>query len=363
MSLWRNLRSVAKDRRMPSTSEAWFCRSAKTMSWRPRMDGERQVRLEAGGDDQRGLAVEELRQPVLQLLVQRQGAVEQARAGARGAELLHRLDRRFLHPRVRAQAQVVVGAHHDDPAALDLDLGGTVRLLDRPEVRVEPRGLGDAVVLPAPALLENVTHGGLLWWGRSASADLQGALPAVFVPTRGIASARPPPRGAWEWPSLLSHPPGVKTRAVQRGAPGLAGNPGVGVDTSGDPPPGRRVRNRLHSRDIPALVGGDALNGFRPPGGRLPARWVFVTGFAEAVTGGGKSAFCGPPSTDWGNAWLTLFDGVGPRPSSVERSPGPGGCCWRSRCWRSVARCWPDGWTSAAPSWNCCPTRRARSRT
>jgi hypothetical protein len=117
------------------------------------------VGLESGGAGERRLAVEELGQARLQLLVQGQRSVQQAAPRAGGPETTDGLERSLLHPRVTGEAEVVVGADHDHPAALDVDLGAPVRCLDGAEVRVEARCLGDLVVLECWALVEDVAHG------------------------------------------------------------------------------------------------------------------------------------------------------------------------------------------------------------
>src|SRR5262249_21794176 len=56
------------------------------------------------------------------------------------------------------EAEVVIRAHHDDAMALHIHFGASVRGVDRPEVRVEPRRLGDLHISKCAALVEHVTH-------------------------------------------------------------------------------------------------------------------------------------------------------------------------------------------------------------
>src|SRR5690606_32651352 len=110
-----------------------------------------------------------------ELLVHREGAVEESGARAGGAEAAGGLERGLLHPGIILEAQVIVRADHEDPAALVIDLGSAVGGFDGAEVRVEARGLRDLVVLPVDALVEDVGHGECLlsWWlpGPGASWD------------------------------------------------------------------------------------------------------------------------------------------------------------------------------------------------
>jgi len=85
-----------------------------------------QVGLHAGGEDQRRLFPDELRDLVLQLLVHLERAVQEAGAGAAGAVAPDRLDGRLADAGVGRQAQVVVRAAHDQAVALVQGLGAFV---------------------------------------------------------------------------------------------------------------------------------------------------------------------------------------------------------------------------------------------
>ena len=114
---------------------------------------EAEVGLVAGGEDEAGFLAEELGEVVLQLLVQVEGAVQEAAAGAAGAVLMERLLGRLEDLRVVREAEVVVRAQHDAPLALDDD-DRVLGLGDRLEVRVETRSLDFACLGELPALLE-----------------------------------------------------------------------------------------------------------------------------------------------------------------------------------------------------------------
>src|SRR6185503_11290658 len=101
---------------------------------------------------------------------------EEPAAGAGAAEAAHRLDGGLLHPRVTREPEVIVRADHDDPAALDVDLGTSVRRLDGLEVGIQPGRLGDLVVLEGAALVEDVAHG---------------RVPSFEGPRRGLLQPRP----------------------------------------------------------------------------------------------------------------------------------------------------------------------------
>ena len=79
------------------------------------------VGLVAGGEDDRVLGAHPLGDLALELEVQRDRAVEQARAGQAGAVLLERVARALQHALVGGQPEVVVGAEHDPLGALHLD--------------------------------------------------------------------------------------------------------------------------------------------------------------------------------------------------------------------------------------------------
>ncbi len=91
---------------------------------RPQQRAERaQVGLVAGGEDDRLLGVHPLRDLLLQFQVQRDRAVEQARAGQPGAVAVQSVLRALQHPLVARQPEVVVGAQHDPLRALHLHDG------------------------------------------------------------------------------------------------------------------------------------------------------------------------------------------------------------------------------------------------
>ena len=79
------------------------------------------VGLVAGREDDRVLGVHPLRDLALEVEVQRDRAVEQARAGQAGAVAVQRVLRAPQHALVAGQAEVVVGAQHDPLRALHLD--------------------------------------------------------------------------------------------------------------------------------------------------------------------------------------------------------------------------------------------------
>ena len=92
--LWRNGRSLARDSRQPSRIEAWSPESAITVSPGREDRAERaDVGLVAGGEDERVLGAHPLRDLALELEVQVDRAVEQARAGQAGAVALERVAR------------------------------------------------------------------------------------------------------------------------------------------------------------------------------------------------------------------------------------------------------------------------------
>ena len=78
-----------------------------------------QVDLHAGREDQRCFLAHPLGQLALQLLVHLQGAVQEARAGATGAVAVDGVDGCLAHLGVGGQAQVVVGAAHDQAVAVE----------------------------------------------------------------------------------------------------------------------------------------------------------------------------------------------------------------------------------------------------
>ena len=101
------------------------------------------------GDDDDHRDVDELApefgQPLLQLKVQVERAVEKATAGTAGAVLGGRLLGRFLHPRVRGKSQIVVRPRHDEFVAIH-DGPRAFALLNRPKVWIQIRFLHFGVV-------------------------------------------------------------------------------------------------------------------------------------------------------------------------------------------------------------------------
>ena len=98
-----------------------------------------QVRLVAGGEDDRVLGPHPLGELALELDVQRRRAVQKPRARDAGAVGLQGVAGRLLDPLVAGQAEVVVGAEHDRLAPLHLD--------HRAGLRGEQAEVGEEVVL------------------------------------------------------------------------------------------------------------------------------------------------------------------------------------------------------------------------
>src|SRR5690606_16052138 len=101
----------------------------------------------------RGFLTQEARQPLFELLVQIQRAVQEPAARAAATIALQRRFRRGQHLRVMRQAQVVVGAHHHLALAVDDDLG-VVRRFDRQEIRIVPGCLNLPGTRESMALVE-----------------------------------------------------------------------------------------------------------------------------------------------------------------------------------------------------------------
>jgi hypothetical protein len=93
------------------------------------------VGAKAGGEHERPLLAHEPRQPLLELLMDVEVAVEQARSRARRAVRRERLGGPLAHVWVRGEAEVVVGAEHHQFLAVDEDAGVRLRF-DHLEVRV-----------------------------------------------------------------------------------------------------------------------------------------------------------------------------------------------------------------------------------
>ena len=132
--LWRKARSFARLSRQPSRIEAWSPESATTVSpGASSVPSAARFAWCAGRGDERLLGAHPLGDLLLELEVQRDRAVEQARAGQPGAVLRQRVVRGLDDALVGGQAEVVVGAEHDPLGALHLD-DGAGRALERAEV-------------------------------------------------------------------------------------------------------------------------------------------------------------------------------------------------------------------------------------
>jgi hypothetical protein len=88
----------------------------------------------AGGEDERVLGAHEVGELVLELEVERERSVEEARPGEPGAKFLQRFARGGLHARVAREPEVVVRPQHDAPVSLHLDHRSR-GALEHPEVR------------------------------------------------------------------------------------------------------------------------------------------------------------------------------------------------------------------------------------
>ena len=106
------------------------------------------VGLVPGREHERVLGAHPLRDLALELQVQVERAVEQARAGQAGAVALERVARALHHARVGGEPEVVVGAEHDALGALHLDDGRGGRL-ERAEVGEQVRLAGGPQLLGA----------------------------------------------------------------------------------------------------------------------------------------------------------------------------------------------------------------------
>ncbi len=114
------------------------------------------VGLVAGGEDDRVAGAHPLGDLALELLVERRGAVQEARAGKAGAVGLERLAGRLLHARVAGEAEVVVGARASRAPCPPSPRPGPASRLDQPEV-------GEEVVLARGLeLLHPLVRAGLL---------------------------------------------------------------------------------------------------------------------------------------------------------------------------------------------------------
>ena len=145
----------------------------------------------AGGEHEAVVAAEPVEQGLLELTVERKGAVHEPAAGEAAAVELDGVDGRSLDPLVAGEAQVVVGPEHDHgPAIVDdrgprlaghlLEIGDDAGF-DRVEVLVFPR---------IRALGENVpAHRARRYRLRTVRSMTDPSVPtAVSVRLRGVTS-------------------------------------------------------------------------------------------------------------------------------------------------------------------------------
>ena len=167
--------------------EAWLSLSEKMCSFLPDQgrDGA-EVGLVARGEAQRLLLAHESGKPLLQLLVQGEGPVQEPGARAARPPFPRRLDGGFLDPGVPGQAEVVVGAGHDELLALHDHLRAPA-FLDGLEIGVDALFLGILRIFPRCAFVKNV-HGSLLT--EHEAATLYNAA-AVSVKSGGEAGCAP----------------------------------------------------------------------------------------------------------------------------------------------------------------------------
>ena len=116
-----------------------------------------EVHLEAGGEGERGLALHERGETILELDVEVERAVQEAGAGAARAVALDGLDGGRLDLGVVGQPEVVVRPEHDHAPTVDRD-DGVLRGLDAAEVVVEPLTAKRVGQLVIAALVEDI-HG------------------------------------------------------------------------------------------------------------------------------------------------------------------------------------------------------------
>jgi len=96
-----------------------------------------QVHLHAGGKHQRGFHANPFCQLSLQIFNQGHVSVQETRAGAAGAVFRDCVHGRFTNLWMRGQAQVIVGAAHNNPATLVQHLGAFI-LVQRNKVGISP---------------------------------------------------------------------------------------------------------------------------------------------------------------------------------------------------------------------------------
>ena len=117
-----------------------------------------EVGLVARGEAQGPLPAHEPGQVVLQLFVQREGAVEKPRSRAARSPLFCCRDGGFFHARVPREAQVIVGTRHDELFALH-DHPRSPTFLNRLEVWVNALFLCLPRLTPRVAFLKYVQGG------------------------------------------------------------------------------------------------------------------------------------------------------------------------------------------------------------
>ena len=114
-----------------------------------------QVGLEPRREAQRSFLAREMRQPLLEFLVQLERAVQEARPRAGGAVLDQGLLRRGEDAVVVGQAQVVVAADHEEASAVDLALG-PLTAAEWEEIGVDAQCLEFTGTCEPIALLEDI---------------------------------------------------------------------------------------------------------------------------------------------------------------------------------------------------------------
>ena len=95
-----------------------------------------QVGLHAGGKNKGSFLADPFGQLTLQLFMQFQGAIKEARAGAGSTELLDRIDGSLSDARIGGQAQIIIGTAHDEVLPLK-DRFRAFALGHRNEIRIE----------------------------------------------------------------------------------------------------------------------------------------------------------------------------------------------------------------------------------
>ena len=111
------------------------------------------VGKETGGEQKGAFTTKERGQRLLQLIMERDRAIQETGTGAAGSELAGRIDGRLDNPGILSQAEVVVRADHDLLLAAANDMI-PVALLDATEIGVESLGAGVRGISILSALLE-----------------------------------------------------------------------------------------------------------------------------------------------------------------------------------------------------------------